>query len=108
MAVSLDKPNATTYAAGTGMNEGGGPLRMIAGRPVAREFRAVIRFTGVPARGVRITEDMHIRGLTSAEVVGTDGSRTVYRSTATPADARDMWLRYALENGIYAGVDRMS
>lgn len=108
MSVSLDKPNGTTYAAGTGMNSGSGPLRMIAGRPVAREFRAVIRFTGVGARGVRITEDPHIVGLTAAVIVGADGTLTAERSTARPEDVRDRWLRYAVENGIYAGVDRMS
>jgi hypothetical protein len=108
MSVSLDKPDATTYAAGTGMNSGSGPLRMIAGRPVAREFRAVIRLTGAGVRGVRITEDPHITGLTAAVLVGTDGGAQVYRTTMRPADVRDKWLRYAVENGIYAGVDRMS
>lgn len=108
MSVTMGKRTGTTFVAGTGMNDGSGPVQMIAGRPVAREFRAVIRLTGAGVRGVRITEDPHITGLTAAVLVGADGSAQVYRSTMSPADARDKWLRYAVENGIYAGVDRMS
>jgi hypothetical protein len=110
MGVSLAKlgDDVAETVRDANMNDGAGRLNFVGGMPAHKVDGAVIRLTGGMLRCVTIERTPAEFGtLTVATTYMTDG--TMHRDTTWAGfeATRTAWLRYAVANGIYAGVGRM-
>lgn len=110
MSVVMEKGSDGTVSdvAGSGWNDGSGPLEFIAGLPVRKGPE--IRLGGAMIGGRPVTAVLIEPigpGVAQAVLVGRDGMNCPVGAFGTVAGLRTMWIRFALNAGIFAGVARM-
>lgn len=104
MTVTLEKSGPAARETDAGMNDGRGELRVIGGLPVRKVRGAVIRLAGA----VRcVTIEPHYFGSARVTLYDRHGHARSYAVPSWWEDVRAAFLRYAIANGIYAGVVRM-
>ena len=104
--VSMSKTGGTDVR--ERVNHGSGPVRMIAGRPVAKMRSAQINMGGAGVRWIRISDDWNVYGALVVTVKMLDGTARVKRMGGTFEGVRGEVIRAAVKNGVFAGIARMS
>lgn len=95
---------------GSGWNDGSGPLEFIGGMSLRKTERAIIRVAGPkvndsPVRSVVVESAWG--DYAGGRLVTADGCSYPHGPLGSFAEVRELWLRYVLRAGIYAGIARM-
>lgn len=110
--ITLEKVSDSAVGSGAAVrrpvrNSGTGSVTFIANVPARRVRGALIRLTGTTFRAVSITPHVHVRGVVLVTLHRKDGTTRRGGYGESLDSVRGHWIRYAIANGVYAGVARM-